>query len=353
MAPLYPLPQVMLFPATPKVKLTDSGKMKEAIADAVQAVVDAKPGSPPAPFALTIVDTKNFAAGGYNEYSEHYSASVVKVGVAFAAFALRDMLRRFVSVRNPSSVKVLHQMLATDMERPIEQSSRTILGLIANRKYRLPKYGDVFSARMYHDRLDITFSPAYAKALEDMMIPSSNQAAAACVHGVGYSYLNGALTQDGFFDDASKKGVWMGGDYTGEYLYARIPCANDKDTAQGATSRTLAHLMAVIHFDDILSAESHQNLQDLMSRSTRGPDPSYLVRSRRSSPLPQDQVTHTKIGYGPLKSGTIVYSEACRLRGIGPAGGSYVVAYLNVDWQPYNLDDMLSVIRGAITAYES
>lgn len=43
--------------------------------------------------------------------------------------------------------------------------------------------------------------------------PGQNQSPRACMHRLGYSYLNRALDAAGFFDAQSKTGMWMATDY--------------------------------------------------------------------------------------------------------------------------------------------
>jgi hypothetical protein len=48
-----------------------------------------------------------------------------------------------------------------------------------------------------------------------MMRWSNNHAAGQCIFPLSYSYLNGVLGSAGFFDSATKKGLWVSGDYRG------------------------------------------------------------------------------------------------------------------------------------------
>ncbi len=48
-----------------------------------------------------------------------------------------------------------------------------------------------------------------------MMRWSNNSAASKCIHALSYPYINGVLASAGFFDQTSKTGLWLSGDYLG------------------------------------------------------------------------------------------------------------------------------------------
>lgn len=353
-----PSPPIDPFPRSTSITLVDSDRLNRAIAKAVNDVVDATAGKPPALFALSIVDPGDNSVGSFRGDREHYVASMVKVGVLYAAHALRDMVRRYVAARKPASPDALFQNLPIDMNRAIEHSARVILGAIGSSAHRVPNYRAMFSASGRGAAMNVDFHTNYAKALEDMIIPSDDPSAVACIHGLGYSYMNGVLAKHGFFQEKDKKGVWIGGDFGTAWAQARIPCDNDGDTAQGSTTEAMAHLATTIILDDNLPGESHRKMTDLLRRAAHGgnSDPSFLLRPEVTNRLSEHQVSHAKIGWGGLgrgETGPKVYSEVCMLRDIGPRGRSYIVSYANIDYGPYSLMDLVKIIKNAITAYES
>ncbi|HEX4286319.1 MAG TPA: serine hydrolase, partial [Terracidiphilus sp.] len=56
---------------------------------------------------------------------------------------------------------------------------------------------------------------AYGDWMKLMMRWSNNQAAGKCILPLSYSYINGVLRSAGFFDSATKNGLWLSGDYRG------------------------------------------------------------------------------------------------------------------------------------------
>lgn len=159
-------------------------------------------------------------------------------------------------------------------------------------------------------------SPRYLNSSIDwMMMLSVNAAAANVIQTTGYGYIHGALKYAGLFDVAQNKGLWLAGDYkettVGKYKYHRIPCDNDRDTAQGATTRTFVQLIDMaIHGK--LGDSQFMAGQLAMSRTNH---PSWLLRDG-----PRARERHGffdemgKIGDGPVLGGGMVYSEVLVIR---------------------------------------
>jgi hypothetical protein len=313
--------------------------------------VSAETHSPAAPFAVTLIDVSTNAVGGFNEDREHYAASIVKTGVIYAAHALLAMVTNYNALRSPSSPAALFAGLRSEMNPAIARSSSLILGGTSRSDIRLPNYEQVFAIGKVGAKLTVDFRRNYATALDDM--PESDAQASVCIRGLGYSYINGALEKGGFFKPADKKGVWVGGDFAG-WPQVRIPCDNDGDTAQGATSRAIAHLVNVIMLDHVLPAHSHTAITGWLKRAAHGTYPSWFLRPEVSNRLLATQVPLGKIGVGELgrdRKGPKVYSEASMLKGVGKS--TYFASFVNVDYKPYAIDHAIEVIKEAIRTYES
>src|SRR5262249_4668434 len=142
---------------------------------------------------------------------------------------------------------------------------------------RLPRWRDVFTASGTGAGLSVRFTAGYTTSLERMIVPSDNGEAGRCIRGVGYAYLNGLMLKHGFFDAASKNGCWLAGDFSGSHVVT-IPCDNDGDTKQGATSAAMARLGTAISLGTVLPAASHGEMLELLKKSSHGPDSSYFTR---------------------------------------------------------------------------
>jgi hypothetical protein len=212
----------------------------------------------------------------------------------------------------------------------------------------------VFTASGTGAGLSIRFTPGYTTSLYRMIVPSDNDEAGRCIRGVGYAYLNGLMLKHGFFDDSSskKKGVWLAGDYSGSDVVT-IPCDNDRDTKQGATSATMARLGVVILLGSVLSGASHSEMVKLLKESSHGSDSSYFTRPTITNHLSDSQVTHGKIGLGPLKSGRDVYSDLNAIADPLGGGGRFVTCFTNIDYNPYAIDHVLWTFLEAVRIYQS
>jgi hypothetical protein len=352
-------PPISLFPPKPKTTFASSVKLTNAIKNAVDGV--AKAGSPAPPFAITLIDLNNNTIGSYRETEEHFAASIVKMAVMYAAYALLDMVQRYNLFRKPATSKDLLRGLRTEMDGAIELSSRVILGGTANRLYRVPGYETMFDFTELGKTVDVKFQKTYLQAIHDMIVPSHWNQSARCIHGIGYSYLNGLLENHGFFmpgaTAAGHKGVFVGGDFAipAKWGYVRIPCVNDQDTAQGSTSEAIARLMHEIMYGDSFPSRSHLDMIEYLRLSAIGDDPTLLARGEVTGHYANGVVTHAKIGRGPLKGATKkdekpVFSEVCKLT--PPGRRSYIVGFVNIDYKPYHLGDIISVINKATEAYE-
>ena len=343
-----PPPPISPFPKKSDIKLSlpggspDARKLNDAVTHAVPAeFVSAK-------FAISIVDpVHSYAVGGLNGDHEYYTGSLVKVGVLYGAYALFDMVKRYKEQRAPKSADELFKGLRTDMDDAIVRNSHLVFSG-SGPAQRAPSYESVFSIS---NSLDIDFRSSFKHNLEEAIVHSDNRAAGQCIHGLGYSYINGALEQGGFFDSGTKKGVWAAGDFKQGWAPIRIPCENlDVGTAQGATTDDMTRLLAVMVLGDVVKSEMHFEMSQVLQRAAIGKDPSFLSRPSVPGHLNKGQVTHAKIGIGEDPD---VLSEGELVKGIGRADGVYFVAWQNVANSIDNLTKVIAIIKNAITAYET
>jgi hypothetical protein len=361
MAPPPPTP-VPLFPPPPAIALVANGKLQDSLQKAVTAVTIA--GNPP-PFGLTIVDLtsasasasgsgKDFASAGWNQDVEHYAASMLKVACLYAAHALRDLVQRFALARKPKDLNDLFRMLKAELDPQIAVCCPRVTGRAP--KVRLPQWQDVFTASGAGAGLSVRFTPSYTTSLEKMIVPSDNGHAGRCIRGVGYAYLNGLMLKHGFFDESDSKkpkGVWLAGDFSGSDVVT-IPCDNDTDTKQGTSSAMMARLGTVILMGTVLPAASHGEMTELLKKSAHGSDSSYFTRPEMTTDrLSGDQVTHGKIGLGPLKSHRDVFSDLNRIANPAGGGGSFITCFTNADYHPYSINDVLRTFLQTVRIYQS
>ena len=345
-------PRVNPFPRPPDITLAKNDKLKDAVVKAVNDDVTARNG-PPAEFAISIADPSNNVIGGFNGDHEYYSGSVVKVGVLYAAHGLLEMVRRRANLLSPKSADDLFVSLRADMKAAIERSSLLIFGG-ANPQQRLPSYEKVLAVKGSGGKLQIAFNTTYSNDLRLMIVNRDNDAAGRCIHGLGFSYLNGALEQGGFFDPKSKTGIWAAGDFHHGWTPVRIRCENMPErtggTAQGATTDALAWVFAIIVLGNVFDdPSSHISMKNLLKSAAAE---SWLVLPNLNADrLDASQVTHAKIGLGEDPR---VYSEVAIIKGIAPKTDKiYMVAWQNIDWSFYWTRDIVTIIKNAIRVYET
>lgn len=352
-----PLP-VPLFPPKPADPLTTDPKMETALWKAIEKTEkDRKlaPGTFPIPF--TIVDVTSgsgsFPSAGYLETVTDYIASEAKVSVMYSAYALRDMVRRLAASSVANMVN-LPTRLIKDMNPAIINAFNKIKPSFIMDVHRVPSYPNVFVIKPAEEgglHVTVDFTPAFDKALERMIVPSDNAAAAICVHGVGYGYLNGALAAGGFFDPSSAQGLWVGGDFQGgkKWPYERIFSRNDFWVAQAGTTRDMAKLVSLIMTDRLLDPVSCSEMRGRLAR-TVGVDPPWIART---GIFKSGTITHNKLGLGPLKSGRNVRSEVSVYQSPVAKGRRYVVAWQNlVGLWPIGFADIAKIIKATITEFE-
>jgi hypothetical protein len=352
-------PPIDLFRPAPGDPLASNDKFRDALKAAVTALETSKgmaAGSLPVRFALADITggTPPFKAAFFKEDLEDYVASEAKVAVMYAAFALRDMVQRFADKTGITSMTELFTQLKAQVDPSIRKAVPKVESAanLAD-KHRLPTYADCFTGSTVGGKLVIAFKPSYLKSLEDMIIPSDNGQAGASVRGIGYGYLNGALAAAGCLDLATYKGLWMGGDYSKGTIwpYVRIPCENDGTTAQGATARSMAALVALLAAKKLLDPGTCDEQLDLLHRAAVGPDQPWLDRP---AGILHGKFTHNKLGLGPLgTSGPSVRSEISILQDPVAAGKRYVVSWQNLkELAPLDFADIATVVKAAITQYE-
>jgi hypothetical protein len=383
---------VPLFRPKPADPLARNTKLQNAL-DAAIAALERRRGRAADKIPFCIADVTNasdpaatFPFGGWRSNEIHYIASEAKVSVMYAAFALRDMAQRFADATSVAPADLFTRLIA-DMNPAI----RAVVPEIATATnlqdmHREPGYT---RKRVHANDVDmlaatpkpgggttVGFTTDFTSALESMIVPSSNQGAARCVHGVGYGYLNGALEAGGFFDrtatPAPGSGLWEAGDFQGrtDWPNVDITSVNDAGVGQAGTAQQMVKLVSLIFAKRLLDTAACDEMLGLLHRAavgapragggaTRPVDRPFVGRARAGI-LRAGSITHNKLGLGPLKrAGIEVASEVTVLTGPVAPDRIYVVAWQNVEWPlatvdptPITFTDVATVLRDTIREYE-
>src|SRR5262249_11499752 len=146
-----------------------------------------------------------------------------------------------------------------------------VLGGNVPSSHRLPSYEQVLTATKIGSGVTIDFTNSFKQSMDNMIIPSDNSATMRCVHGLGLSYLNGALAAGNFFDDSTGLGLWVGGDFQMGKVWApvRITTVNDGSSSVGSTSEKMAELMASIVTGIVIDSSSCQEMIDRLAMAAQ------------------------------------------------------------------------------------
>jgi hypothetical protein len=274
----------------------------------------------------------DFKHAGLRFGESFYSASLLKMGALYAAFELRRSVNNLAAESGASTSSELFARLHADFDPLIQDKvpliSRTP-GITSAMK--LPKYEQIFATiPLTTGGLALTFAGPFQTNLRRMIINSDNNAAAACIMALGYSWINGTLHAGGFFFPEGQSGIWLAGTFTGSWPPVRIPSVNDGAAAQATTCFDMANLYAHIFQQTLVDADSSNDMLAILATTAAvGNDPSFMDFTRRSGLPPRNfSVTHTKIGLGPLKTGQMVASEGTILEHLG-TGRKFLTAWQN------------------------
>ncbi|MDT0347208.1 hypothetical protein [Streptomyces litchfieldiae] len=285
--------------------------------------------------ALTVValeegiETRAWA--GHRAGEVHYSASLVKLLAVYAAHTLRFFAKQLRLDNKPPSVDALFAQLAGAFDSGIK--SHTPVKIMAQHGADdtkiLPAYRTVLQAPTdaTGKPVDVDFTPGYHGDSTGMLIHQENAPAAACVHGVAFGFMNAKAGDDGFFDQTNERGIWLAGDYQGQWTPVRIASTNDGAVAQATTAIDMARLFTRM-FDGSLES-GPVDLFQMLAGGARS-----WFHDRGIWPRGGLEASHSKVGIGPFKpnsAGVIeqAVSEALIVHDIN-RGMNFVVVWQNL-----------------------
>jgi hypothetical protein len=235
---------------------------------------------------------------------------------------------------------------------------------------RKPNYPALFLTTVKADGTvaSVDFSTSFKNALTQMVVLSDDPASGTCIHAVGYSYLNGALSAGGFFDGAG--GVWVGSDYSNGWPTIRaVQSANDGMATITGTTRQMAKIFALILTTSLVDkgtssaadnggAGSSSEMANLVHRAANE------LCALTSPTIPQSKFTHNKVGYSHLGRTPpfpgVVNSQVSVIKDVVAAGRTYIITWQNLVTpnEPCglindpNVAKVTKVIIDAITEFE-
>lgn len=239
-----------------------------------------------------------------------YVASLLKVGVMYAAFALRARVQAFADAAKANGVttapdlfSLIKRAWTPKLKALFPARSTTSFG--NNQDVTIPQLDKIFKLSGTGKIEFAIASPAITDADLDsagefgtpvglfhewmrlMMRWSNNSAASRCVLALGYFYINGVFARSGFFDATTGKGLWLSGDYVGHDWVktaaertanaAGVALAPRWATAQGRTKSNfvgnalqVGRLMTAMAEDKLVDAAACTEMRTLANQRSGG-----------------------------------------------------------------------------------
>lgn len=131
--------------------------------------------------------------------------------------------------------------------------------------------------------------------LYKMVVWSDNHSAGECIRRLGYAYINVKLMEKDLFDKTNDRGIWIGGDYELVFPRVEVDSVNDDKVALATTSRHMAELFSLIKLNKLPHS---LDMQFLISEAQQF-EPSFISRVERLF-----NVGGVKIGVANIKPNT-------------------------------------------------
>jgi hypothetical protein len=279
-----------------------------------------------------------------NDHLPYFSGSLLKMAALFAACRLREVVRALTAkLENPPAREVfglLAPYLNATIDRAVDFSRAKVQKRNARDEvtdlsalaweYRVPTYRDLFASQAPPWEI----SDSQEKNVETIFQNpyTSNAAAEALIHSLGYAWINGVMRASGL------PGVWLAGDYSrsAHWPGARIPAATFGTAAQVTTAQDMAALFATI------ARQSHP--EAVKAKSWLGLGRQGWADLAGQERLPAGfSFLGAKVGETPYK----VYSEGSIIA--KGATGTFVVVWLNCRLPHFYT--VLAIVRQALDAY--
>ena len=389
-----------IFPTTPDPNPFDPpGSKSASLQSALNAAIDgvAKSGqvrheprdptdSGTFPVPITIADISEGAGkvhvAHYNGDEMDFVASEAKVPVMYAAFQLRNMVKRFATDVGITKKKDLFDNLHKLDQFLLASNKVPVLKVPRDVGIRLPQYEQMFKvtegplAIEFDGKLEAASTDKkaraaspFAQSMFDMIVRSDDPLATRCIDMIGFNFLNGALVAGGYFDvdaDSKKsKGLWVSGDFASHEVRA-VTTVNDGAGKLAGTTRRFAQMMAAIQLNLVnVTDPPAVDMKNLLENAAW----SAWLGSGNLGDIPTSRFSGNKIGVEEVgrRFGTQprTYSEVSAIQ--SGSGKRYVLAWQNLqtkkpkmvrgeptwdDWQLYSGMDIAKIVRATVKKYE-
>src|SRR5262249_35185346 len=191
------------------------------------------------------------------------------------ALKMGTMMRKVVQALGGSKVPPepdLFDALRANMDPAILAAADPRLAGI-DRDERLPNYKAIFylpPSGVPH------FTGSFINALEQMIVPSDDNAASTVIMSVGFAYISGVMKAANLL--VGGKGPWLSADYAAHY-HPLMDSVNDNMVGQAGTALSLAKLMSIIMTGAVpIRSDSFKHMKRLLHDAVNGRNTPLLTR---------------------------------------------------------------------------
>jgi CubicO group peptidase (beta-lactamase class C family) len=331
-----------------------------------------------------------------------FSASLLKVGVLYAATELLAAVNRLVAQDSITSqadlVSACQKKFTPEIDKAAWARVRNKPRVSSSNPASFPDWDNIFSwtgkaepdgpvefstKAVTTNRIGfrpngtwgaLVLNNTFAVSLRDMITVSGDIEAAQCIAGLGYAYLNAVMIKGGFFDPSATKGhergIWIAGDYE-NMLQERIKAVNDRDGALVMCTEAMCRMMAMIESgvlvnDTAVGGKSNENMRNALATTMTHNQP-FIQRLSATAPASPFTLTRNKLGYGfKGKSTTEILTSECSVLQwkLDAAGntqklldkhkltGTLIVCWQNVRWDLFDwFDPIADIVAQTLTNF--
>jgi hypothetical protein len=263
---------------------------------------------------------------GVNDDAMCYSASLLKVAVMYAAFELLAAANRVaatVTVPSGTNASDAQDLLLAALGAAFDKglAAGPLAAKLNAATPGTPAYEDILEFQPGQTP-QVKFQPTFASNMDLMIRLSDDPASVKCIDALGFTYINAALANGGFFNHAAgaDHGIWISGDY-GLKEVRQVPTVNDGLGKLVMNTANMLKMFALILEQTLIDATSSQAMASELVQAATGLVPWIVHDDDPNSTVP---VTvpfvpfMSKPGFGPLGRashfGENVYSECSALQ---------------------------------------
>lgn len=274
---------------------------------------------------------------GVKENAMFFSASLLKVTLLYASFELVSRVNKLATSFPGGSPTNFFD----NVKKAFGTSIASAIPWIPNGERRKVKFREALTPTLggsgvYTVKLSTQHRADLERIFADQL---KDDWAIACMHRLGYSYVNGALAAAGFLDAKFKNGIWYANDLGGGWKQFHVPVVTKGKSSAAMTALAMANLLTAMHRGTLIDQTSSREMMGIMSHGG-----SWLQKAANAGSLSFTS-TGAKVGHHPSSDAKVssVKSEGIFL---DHNGNPFVAVWQNYpDASPNDDRDVINVYR--------